>query len=237
MGKFMIINKKHAFLTAFFFSLSFLPAAFAMEEIKDDFSGTYVVKNVHTNTFIAYGKEFKDVESKKKCYNDDGYLINTDNIENVIGVTGHSGISKESICSIEKSIEGYSIKNHQFEGYLSIEDKTNTVIWEEKPSSNCFFQILKDKDKNKYVFKSKKFYDYLSIDQSNINNVNNNNNLVLYKNNIVPEGNKIILSKYIDDKIYFTFHPFDGNIFNIHVDKNVDKNILKYDDYGWPIDN
>ena len=205
----MILKKKYAFLTAFIFS--FLSAAVAMENNEDIFNGTYVIKNVHTNKFIGY----REQAGNTSVVEDLGWGENTvltvlsgwgDEDEDVII---HPGILKESICSIEKSIEGYSIKNHQFEGYLSIEKNSRRVVWKKgfsAPSANCFFDILKEK--NSYVFKSKTFHEYLSFDISSQNNENR-----LQKK---CRGKKLFLSENKDNGIYFTFHPFDPSIFNIH---------------------
>ena len=208
MGEFMILKKKYAFLTAFIFS--FLSAAVAMENNEDIFNGTYVIKNVHTNKFIGYREKLEQTGNPsfvEDFYWEDEYHEGDETV--II----HPGIFKESICSIEKSSEGYSIKNYQFEGYLFIKTESRVAVWTKglkTPSANCYFDILKgeDENKDKYFFKSKKFHDYLSFDIFSSNNENR-----LQKR---ERGKKLFLSENKDNGIYFTFHPFDPSIFNIH---------------------
>lgn len=220
MGEFMILNKKYAFLTAFIFS--FLSAAVAMENNEDIFNGTYVIKNVHTNKFIGYREKLEQT-GNTSVVEDFNWEDMDEYHEGDETVIIHPGIFKESICSIEKSSEGYSIKNHQFEGYLFINTESRVAVWTKglkTPSANCYFDILKgeDENKDKYFFKSKKFHDYLSFDISLPNKNSNLNRLQKLENSasLVRIDKKLVLSNNKDARIYFTFHPFDPSVFNIH---------------------
>lgn len=151
-----------------------------MEQVDNLPSGKHVIKSHTCGKFI-------------------GLAYENSNVADLLFVGFNPYISKNSVVTFEKYIEGFLIKNCGKNKYLSSPyDSSSDVMgsyWKNNITSDCYFDIFKKN--GMYIIKSKKFSDYLTT------NVRGNETSLWLKRSI--DNTSISNSYFIFQEVNFPF--------------------------------
>ncbi|MBP6952774.1 MAG: hypothetical protein KBD76_15925 [Bacteriovorax sp.] len=177
----IIINK---LLVIIIYGLLISFPLLAMEQVDDIPSGTYLIKA--RGEFLFFRGEYEFAGMKP-------------------------AISKQSICTFEKKVEGYLIKNWHSGTYLYIENSANNHLYPARwghITANSYFDIFIDNNKE-YVIKNKKFSDYLFFNLHS--EMSDGSHKLLNTKYLYPSANSEPFSQTVSGR--FIFLPYNSNYF------------------------